>query len=141
MMKDPEMSLRRDVCPKLEELSPNWQSHTVYFLLKEYWKKQGYELDFGNQNFRCYEPQVTVVNKYISFDLCDKNHPKDYLIQLAIALIKSCRGEYNSLPGLYASDDEFSNHRSKKISIGQAEMANTLLQKLAEYQFDSDTFR
>lgn len=44
MTRDSEMSLRCDVCPKLEELSPNWQLCTVDFLLKEFWEKQGYEL-------------------------------------------------------------------------------------------------
>lgn len=134
MMKDDSaMSLSCGICPKLEELSPNWQSQTVDFLLHEYWKKQGFELDFDNKNYRCYEPRVTVMNKQISFDLCDKNHQKDYRLQLAIALIKSCLGEYNFLPSLYDSDDEFSKHRSQKISSKQAEMANALLQRLAEY--------
>lgn len=133
------MSLSCGICPKLEELSPNWHSQTVDFLLKEYWKKQGFELHLGNKNYRYYEPRVTVVNNQIFFDLCDKNHQKDNRLQLAIALIKSCQGEYNSLPGLYDSDDEFSKHRSQKISSKQAEMANALLQQLSEYQLESDT--
>lgn len=134
MKKDSEMPTSRDIYPKLEELSPNWQSQTVDFLLREHWKKQGYDPDFDNNNHRCNEPQVSIKGRRIIFNLCSENHPRDFLTQLAIALIKSCRGKYDSLPGLHASDDDFAEHRSKRITTGQAEEAKALLKILAEYQ-------
>lgn len=132
--RDAEIPTSRDVYPELKKLSTNFETCTVCYLLEEYWRRQGYEVSLGSNNRITHEPRVTIVTKEkrIIFDLCSENHPRDYNIQLAIALIDSCRGKFDSLPGFNATDEDFINHRPKLISKLQADEANTLLGKLAQ---------
>lgn len=129
-MTDHQMPLRQGIDPILDNLIPDWKTHTVDFLLKKYWETREYGIEIKNKYYISYEPQVTTDENCLIFNLCSANNRRSYQLQLAIALIKSCRGEYDSLPGIDANDEEFDTHHSQIISERQALEAYALLQKL-----------
>lgn len=122
------MASRHDIIPELVKITPSWESLSEQQLLIQYWEQRSYNVSVQHENYIANTPHVFKKKSTIVFYVC--KNPQDCRIQIAIALINSCIGKYDSLPGIDSSDDEFWSNMPHPITANEAREAMELLQKL-----------
>lgn len=122
-------SKRSDIYHELAQIIPDWKSFNERQLLEKYWKLRNYVLNVRYDNSIANNPEVVKKKSTITFNVCQKHQERR--IQLARALINSCRGVYDNLPNLHSSDDDLMKYRPTIISESEATEAMEFLQKLS----------
>lgn len=128
MNEESRMASRHDIIPELVKITPSWESLSEQQLLIQYWEQRSYNVSIKHDNFIANTPRVFKKKSSITFYVCKKS--QDCRIQMAIALIKSCTGKYDSLPDIHSSDEDFLLNMSHQITDNEASEAMELLQKL-----------
>lgn len=122
-------SKRSDIYHQLAQIIPDWETYNERQLLKKFWEQRNYAFGMEYSNSIAKNPSVTKKESIIVFNVCRKYQERR--IQLARALINSCRGVYDNLPSPHSSDDEFMKYRSTIIFESEALEAMELLQRLS----------
>ncbi len=128
MDKDNRVPKRRDIYPMLVQITPSWESLNESQLLIRYWEQKNYKVFLVKDNPIANKPRVYKQKSQITFYVCSNS--ENHRIQLALALMYSCYGYYDKLPGIHSSDEDFYNNLSGKIPDNDAVIAKDLLRKL-----------
>lgn len=133
--KDSRMAERFGIDPILEQSLDSQDFRSVENaedFLRKWWKTKGCLVSIKCHNKRAYVPQVKKTPATIFFIVCDKKHPSDFNLQLAIAILKSIRGDYDELPNLNASDDKLIDGRPRPINAQEAQEGKDFLKWLSK---------
>ena len=116
--------------PIMKKRLDSQEIHSVKELLEEFWKTKSCLASIYYDNPRAYIPRVHKTKDLIKIFVCNKKHPSDYKLQIAIATLKSMNGDYDRLPGLAADDIILISCRIRPISNLEAQEAKCFLKWL-----------
>lgn len=128
MSRNPDRDASSHLYSRLKDV-PDWDSKNVADLLVHFWQRKGYTVRICPDYWNSYEPQINICGKTITFHVAAVNSEQD--LQLAIALINSDIGTYDTLPPMDSDDDSLIAALPKIISEDTAKVAYELLSHLS----------